>query len=306
MNCVKKTKKGLWYGVLLSALLFVGCSEKDAPPVEKGKVIFASNYPLAYFAEKISGTPDCVFFPEMEGDPVFWEPSVEDITSMQKADVILINGATYEKWWDKVSLSKGKTCDTSASFQDQYIFIEDVSTHSHGPEGAHSHAGTAFTTWLDFTQAVRQAQAVRDALVDAEIGPKETLMSNFNQLKEQLTALDESLSTMTEGSADVPLFASHPVYQYFSRRYDLNINAVMWEPDALPDEGMWAALEELQESRAAAWMIWEDTPLPESVERLEGMGIRSVVFSPCGNRPDQGDFETVMKRNLENLKRVFQ
>ena len=54
MNCVKKTKKGLWYGVLLSALLFVGCSEKDAPPVEKGKVIFASNYPLAYFAEKIS------------------------------------------------------------------------------------------------------------------------------------------------------------------------------------------------------------------------------------------------------------
>jgi zinc transport system substrate-binding protein len=52
-------------------------------------------------------------------------------------------------------------------------------------------------------------------------------------------------------------------------------------------------------------MIWEDEPLPESVERLKELGIQSVVFSPYGNRPAQGDFMTVMKSNIENLRLIF-
>lgn len=52
-------------------------------------------------------------------------------------------------------------------------------------------------------------------------------------------------------------------------------------------------------------MIWEDEPLPESVERLEKMGIQSVVYDPCGNRPDDGDFMTVMNSNVANLRSLF-
>ena len=44
----------------------------------------------------------------------------------------------------------------------------------------------------------------------------------------------------------------------------------------------------------------------ESVERLKVMGMESLVFDPCGNVPDQGDFMTVMLRNFENLKSAFQ
>jgi len=282
-------------------LLLAGCSRKEKAQAEKGKWIFASNYPLAFFAEQISGKPELVFFLEIDGDPAFWEPSIDDITKMQQADIILINGATYEKWWDMVSLAKEHIHNTSSSFQDQYISIEDVATHSHGPTGAHSHAGTAFTTWIDFTQAAQQAQAVKDALISAGIGTKEKVIVNFNRLKEQLISLDTSVKITAKSHSEVPLFASHPVYQYFSRRYELNIKSVMWEPDAFPDEAMWKELEALLKEHQAAWMIWEDEPLPESVKRLEKMGIRSIVFSPCGNRPDQGDFMTVMKKNVENL-----
>ena len=73
-------------------------------------------------------------------------------------------------------------------------------------------------------------------------------------------------------------------------------------PDAFPDKGTWKALETLHKDHPAAWMIWEDEPLPESVKRLETMDVRSIVFNPCGNRPGQGDFMTVMKQNLENLR----
>jgi len=39
--------------------------------------------------------------------------------------------------------------DTSAGFADEIIVIEDGQTHSHGPEGEHSHNVTASVTWLD-------------------------------------------------------------------------------------------------------------------------------------------------------------
>ncbi|MHC4436159.1 MAG: metal ABC transporter substrate-binding protein [Planctomycetota bacterium] len=304
MNRMRNINKSICYVMLLSVLFSAGCSKKEEAAVEKGKQIFASNYPLAYFAEQISGKPELVYFPEIDGDPVFWEPTINDITEMQQADIVFINGATYEKWLEKVSLAKEHIHNTSASFQDEYISIEDVTTHSHGPSGAHSHAGTAFTTWIDFTQALRQAEAVKDALVSAGMGTEEELTANFNRLKEQLLALDTSINQIATGHSEVPLFASHPVYQYFSRRYRLNIKSVMWEPDAFPDEAMWKELETLQKEHQAAWMIWEDEPLPESVKRLEIMGIRSIVFSPCGNRPEQGVFMTVMEKNVENLRLI--
>jgi zinc transport system substrate-binding protein len=286
-------------------VLLNGCSKEEKPSSNKSKKIYASNYPLSYFAERICGNPQTLIFPEIDGDPAFWEPSISDIAAMQEADVVLVNGATYEKWMDKVSLAKGRVIDTSASFRDRYISTEYAQTHSHGPTGEHSHAGTAFTTWIDFTQAVQQAEATKDTLISAQIGPKEKLEDNYEQLKSQLLSVDASIEAITKGNSEVLLFASHPVYQYFARRYQLNIKSVLWETDGLPDEAMWKELEKLHHEHRAAWMIWEDEPLPKSVKRLDEMGIQSVVFNPCGNRPEQGDFMTAMRSNLENLRLIF-
>ncbi len=52
-------------------------------------------------------------------------------------------------------------------------------------------------------------------------------------------------------------------------------------------------------------MIWEGEPLQKSVAKLKEMGIESVVFDPCGNRPDSGEFISVMKSNVVNLEKVF-
>jgi hypothetical protein len=141
-------------------------------------------------------------------------------------------------------------------------------------------------------------------MIAAGIGPREQLHKNFVNLKGQLQTLDESIESIIKGASEVLLLASHPVYQYFSRRYQLNVRSVLWEPDTLPNETMWKELEEMKREHPAAWMIWEDEPLPKSVERLEKMGIQSVVFNPCGNRPDEGDFMTVMKSNIENLRSI--
>ena len=53
-------------------------------------------------------------------------------------------------------------------------------------------------------------------------------------------------------------------------------------------------------------MLWEGEPLVATVEKLEEMGVRSLVFDPCSNVPEEGDFLSVMRRNVNNLERAFQ
>jgi len=65
-------------------------------------------------------------------------------------NLLILNGAGYEKWTKKVSLPMLRTVDTSRSFKDKLIHIETEVTHSHGPVGERSHSGTAFTTWATF------------------------------------------------------------------------------------------------------------------------------------------------------------
>ena len=268
------------------------------------KKVFASNYPLAYFAERIGGNPEIVQFPTIAGDPAYWKPSVEDVLAMQEADVILLNGAGYEKWSNSVSLPKSRTIDTAAGFRKRHIISEAATTHTHGSEGEHTHGSTASTTWIDFSLAIEQAQAVHDALLGAKIASEAKLNEGFESLQLDLRSLDHSMADVTSNLGDTPIIGSHPVYQYLARRYGLSLRSVHWEPDIFPSPEMWADFETLRRLHPARWMIWEGPPLAETVEKLESMGVRSIVIDPAGNRPESGDFMTMMKANIDNIRMI--
>ena len=112
------------------------------------------------------------------------------------------------------------------------------------------------------------------------------------------------MTALARQIGDRPLVTSHPVYQYWARRYGLNVRAVTWEPDVVPDADAVSALRGILAGHPARLMIWEGEPDSRSVELLESMGLESVVFDPCGNVPRGGDFLVVMRRNIRDLERV--
>lgn len=195
--------------------------------------------------------------------------------------------------------------DTSKAFAERLIAIEDAVTHSHGPEGEHSHTGTASTTWLDFQQASLQAQAIAAALSRQQPTLQDTFMQNLQALKQDLAALDEQLAELVVKQPELPLLASHPVYQYLARRYGLKLRSLQWEPQQLPDEAQWQELAAILQQHPARWMIWEAEPAPEAVAKLSELGVQSVVFDPCANVPANGDWLSVMRANVNNLRPVF-
>jgi len=297
---------------MLACVLIVAACTKEKQASEDTEAlrypprVYTVNYPLAYFAERIAGESVKVVFPvPPDVDPAFWSPDAEAIADYQQADLVLLNGAGYAGWLQRATLSQSRLIDTSSALADQLIPLDDTITHSHGPGGDHSHQGMAFTSWLDMKFAAGQARAVFDALVRLRPENEPNYRERWHELQQDLGELDTRLKVVAERIGDQPLVFSHPVFQYLARAYKLSGRSVHWEPHETPDNDQWRELFKLLSAHNAAWMIWENEPLRDTVSQLEGMGIESLVFRPCGNRPAEGNFVSVMLDNVMALERAF-
>lgn len=310
--------------IAFSSPILVSCTSSDVKPTPENQqsgetvspaetnesklVVYVTNYPLKFFAESIAGDAITVKFPiPRDIDPAFWTPEASDIAQIQAGDLIFLNGASYEKWLPAVSLPSSKVVDTSSGFSDRYLTVEQIVTHSHGPSGEHSHKGTAFTTWMNLKLAIAQAAVIHDVLSDRLPQQRAVFEANFATLEQKLTALDQQIeaTVIASENSNQPLLASHPVYDYLSDRYKLNLKSVLWEPETVPEQQEWDELKQILATHPAKWMIWEGEPNSESVQRLQELGIESIVFSPAANTPDTGNFLEIMQTNADKLKLIF-
>ncbi len=266
--------------------------------------VHATSYPLAFLAERIGAGAVEVVFPVPEGvDPAHWNPDPATIARAQQADLLLRSGAGDPAWLDLASLHRDRVIDTTASVRDRLLEQETV-RHQHGPEGEHSHGAWAGATWLDPTLAEAQAEAISQALVARRPMHADVFRSNLAALVAELEVLDRALTRAARRLAGAPLLYSHPVYSYLQARYGLNGRSVSWEPDELPRQAQWRALRRLLQEHPAHTMLWEADPLPEVAARLAALGIESRVYTPCANRPGEGDWLTAMHANLHVLQGV--
>ncbi len=270
-------------------------------------LVVASNYPLYFFASRIAEGVDAapeIVLPDIDGDPAFWTPDAEQIQLLQSADVVILNGAGAEPWLDLITIDQRRLADTSVNITDRLIALDGAVAHQHGPQGEHSQQGTAFTTWLDPQLAIAQAQAVANELIKLAPDGETAFRDNLVTLQQELMELDLRLAQVFESLASQPVLFSHPVYQYLQRRYKINGESVHWEPREEPTTPDWIALQQILATHPATIMIWEDQPLPSTAERLSNAGIAIVPFHTAVDRPDVGDYFSIMRDNVERLMRA--
>lgn len=269
---------------------------------QKKMVVQSTNYPLHYFAERLATDAfELNYTVDPEVDPAFWKPAKSDVGVFQKADLILKNGADYEKWMKRVSLKTSTQVDTSKAFSSKFLKAPGKE-HRHGDGSVHSHAGTAFTTWIDLSQAAMQAEAIAVRFKQAQPDSAAKIAENLAALLADLSELDGRLKAFGKAWGDQPLVASHPIYQYFARAYGLKIEGIEWEPEMEIKDGDLADLKAILAKHPASWMIWEDAPSEANVAAVAKLGLKSVVFAPCANRPAEGDWLGVMKANVERME----
>ncbi|MEM1100045.1 MAG: zinc ABC transporter substrate-binding protein [Pseudomonadota bacterium] len=271
--------------VLMAAALALtgpGVQAQEAPRA------VAVNYPLQYFAQRLLGDAAEVSFPVPEGvDPSFWRPSIAEISAIQSADLILLNGAGFATWVDRVSLPRSRLVNTTRAVEDRFIFTESI-THSHGDGGEHSHDAVASYTWLDLTLAGAQADAIAAAIARKNLAPPDAVYARLTELLSELDALDSAASATLSAAQGVPMIATHPRYQYLARRYGLSLSSLEWEAGAAPSATDLAALEALAAETGARILIWEAKPPQAALEAVQERGLKSVVFEPLARPPQAG------------------
>ena len=270
-----------------------GCGKQPSAPTDGGAGeppaagarlrVFAPNEPFANLIEDLVGAEAEIVAPwrAAGGDPAYWRPTAEDIVSIQGCGLIVLNGAGHERWAEQAALPRAAVLDLSG-FVRASLIAEAGETHSHGPEGEHSHTGTAFTTWLSPTLLRRQVRELSQALIDRLPTIEHRIESRRDANGVVLATMETRLAEL--GKKQPVWLASHPVYQYLGQAGGLRIESMHWEPGVMPAETEWTKfrLARLGAPKPKAWMLWEGEPGPEIRAKLEAEGVEAIVFSPQG------------------------
>ena len=285
--------------LIVMSLFLLSCSENNQS--NKKASVAVTNYPLYWLVETISGkSVDIIYDVPDDIDPAFWQPKDTDITAMQAADLILINGATYEKWMSSVELPASKVVNTSKGSKGKFIIIKDAEVHEHNGV-KHSHDGTDFNVWLDADIFSKQADSVLTELVKLKPDSAEEFKKNHEALVADVKTVFAEIDKATANQKE--FFASHPVYDYLARANGWKLKNFHWEPEAMPSEEEW---EKFKASIShSKFMLYEDQPSMAIAEKLKSLGVTVIVFRTAGNTPPSNDFVKEMKANLENLKKAL-
>ena len=281
-------------------MLFVGTL---ASAQDRAQIV-AVNYPLQFLAEQLAGDAADVTFPvPQDVDPSFWRPSISDISAVQAADLILLNGAGFATWVDRVSLPRSKLVNTSAAIEDQIIVTESI-THSHGDGDTHSHEGLASYVWLDPGLAIAQAQAIAAALTARGLAPADEVTARLATLTTELESLDAAAQSALQELSGANLIATHPRYHYFARRYGMSVLSMEWDAGAMPDDRQLAELEALAAQSDATVLIWEAQPPDAALDATRALDLRNVVFPPLAHAVEGQTFLQGFAQALSDMADV--
>jgi len=239
-NCLPATSadRGRSTAFVLILLILSGCgtsseSEEasddstDGGPLSVAVTSFALEQMASEVSGEIATVTQIIPFGQTSRE---WKPKPEAILELQQADLILINGAGYEKWRATVSLPASRVVDTASGYYDLFVRIPDFVTHQHGPDGAHSHPGTVWATWLDPQLARAQLDRVVSELSRRDPTHADDFGRNAGEMRRQLDGLEEQLSRIARESSGLRFrfVTDGPYYHYLLRHFDQPLTYLHW------------------------------------------------------------------------------
>jgi len=294
--------------LLIATLLTAGCSQHRSsgdlarlrPPANR---VVTVSYALQYLTQRIVGDKIQVDFPASEvEDPKSWSPSAADISSLQRADLIIVNGssAPFANWLVHVTLPANKICESCDEIPlSSLIAVPDYEiVHSHGPEGEHSHAYIVPHTWLDPKLAGIQAKTIAAKLETVYPDLRETIRNNLDELLREL----QELSQISGGSTPLPVITSNPHMKYLTKAAGLNDFHLLWfQSDDSTTEGSFAKLQKLARQNQPRAMLINANPDDNLSAFCKEQQIDLIDIDLLEVSPKSSDFMTAMEQNLKRL-----
>lgn len=199
--------------ICLLGILPVTAQEEDRPLVVASASIFRD------MAEVVSGgLVEVQSVVPIGGDPHIYEPTPADVRLVARADLVLVNGLTFEGWMNELIANSGTRARTITITEGIGTIESEEYANSSDP-----HA------WMTAKNGQLYVENIRRALVDLDPYNKDVYDFNAQLYQQQLEDLDKEIfreiSSLPESRR--VLITSHDAFRYYGRYYGVRVEAAL-------------------------------------------------------------------------------
>lgn len=304
----KNILKALCVLVVLSLAVLAGCGAKtETGPAEGKKIsVYTSFYAMYDLTNKVGGDKIQLTNLVPGGtEPHDWEPTPNDIANLEKADVLVYNGAGMEHWLDKIlgSLKNKKliAVDTSKELKlmENTDEDEDLQYDPH--------------VWLNPMNAKKQMEVIKNALVSADPGNKDSYEKNYSENAKKFDDLDKEFKDATSKFTQKNIVVAHQAFGYICEAYELKQVAIEGlSADAEPSPARMAEITKFVKDNNVKYIFYEELISPKVAETIaKETGAETAVLNPIEGLEEEDikagkEYFSVMRENLEALKKAQQ
>lgn len=294
--------------LVIPMLLTIGCSkENESNQNEEGKIkIYTSIYPLYDFVKKVGGDKvDVTNLVPAGTEPHDWEISTRDIVNLEKADMLIYNGAGIENWTDKL-INTLENKDIVYIKTSEGLDIHKVNKNN--KNDGHNHGNYDPHTWLSIKNAKMEMENIKNALVKYDPDNEKYYEDNYEKYAEKFDELDKKYSNTLEPIKNKVIIVAHEAFGYLCDEYDIKQEGIEGlTPDSEPNPARMREIVKFAKENNVKVIFFEELVSPKVAEVIaKEVNAKIEVLNPLEGLSEEQinngeDYFTVMEKNLNVL-----
>ncbi|MDD4989061.1 MAG: zinc ABC transporter substrate-binding protein [Candidatus Pacebacteria bacterium] len=299
------TKTYVWIGIviLLIAGIFIlsGHKQSESPTGPEKLQVTASFYPMYFFASEIGkDKADVTNITPAGGEPHDYEPTAQDIATIEQSRLLILNGGGLEVWGGKITenIDPKQTLLVTAG--------ENLTNQKVMEEGKNI---TDPHVWLSPKLAEQMVDKIEAGFEQVDPTNAPYYKTNAETFKTKLNNLDMEYASGLSMCKKKDIITSHAAFGYVATAYHLNqIPIAGLSPDAEPSPSDLAKVATYAKVNNVKYIFFESLVSPKLSETIaREVGAKTLVLNPIeGLTPDEissgKSYLTEMQNNLTNLK----
>ena len=173
--------------------------------------VVSSFFPIDEFVKKIGGDiiQSSILIPTGI-EPHDFEPTINQIQTVDSADVLVYNGLGIENWITKINTAH--KIDASEGLNASYTDRRNMTLDPH--------------VWLDPLLAKKEVENIRNGLMTIDPNNRDRYLNNAKNFLNELDNLDKTIKTYLESCKKRDFITFHNSFSYFANQYGLNQHSI--------------------------------------------------------------------------------
>lgn len=302
---MKKIFPILIFAVLAFILIMMnGMVGQDKSMKSQKLQVVTSVYPLYYFATQIGGDKvDVTNIIPAGAEPHEYEPTARDIASIEKSDLLILNGAKLEPWADRV---KKDLQGTPVLIITAGEGLTDLALKENNTQITDPHI------WLSPPLAKKEIEHITQGLIHADIQNTEYYQNNADSLIQKMDALHNEFVSGLAQCNQKNIVTSHAAFGYLARTYGLRQTPIATISTQEPSIKQLAEIVDFMKQNNINYIFVERLVSPKLAETLSTeVGAQTLILDPIEGLSNQDmkagkNYFTMMQDNLTNLRTALE